>query len=244
MSGINDDIVYELLDALDMAMPDAPEGGVGTAAAATFADVMQATFQWNPAEADSNLQLFFPHFQTYAPAVPQELAGRAEVPCYRTPFAGQQQQQTQQQQTQQQQVWLPKSNPLPVAGAASNLHGSHAAIASPFAGIDASILRQPAAPVAAPPEAAQYAAPVRAACAAMTGCAGAYDTAHRQQQQQHQQQQEQHQQQQGEHELHSQQQPTTKRGRPQKVAGLYSKGYSTILKYRQRKKDMVRNSCG
>jgi Ni/Co efflux regulator RcnB len=238
MSGINEEIVDELLDALDMAMPDAPEADVGAAeaaAAATFADVVQATFQWNAAEAASNMQLFFPHWKTHGPAVRQGLAGTAGIPCHPTPFAGQQQQ-------QQQQVLLRNPSPLPMAGAACSLHGSHVAMPSPFAGINASILRQPVAPVAAPPAAAQVAAPVTVAAACSTPlCAAARDRKERHQHQQHdEQQQEQHEE---EQELHRQQQRATKRGRPQKVAGLYSKGYSTILKYRQRKKDMVRNSC-
>jgi hypothetical protein len=217
MSGINDDIVDELLDALDMAMPDVPEGDVGTtaAAAATFADVMQATFQWNPAEADSNVQQFFPYWQMHG-AVTQGHADTAGMPCHPSPFA------------KQQQALLFNPSHLPVAGAAANIHGSHAATRSPFAGFDAGILQQPAAPAAAPP-AAQY------ACSAVQQAA-----AHSTTPQQQQQQQLQHQKQQQQQELHNQQQPTSKRGRPQKVAGLYSKGYSTILKYRQRKKDMVR----
>jgi hypothetical protein len=199
------------------------------------------------------MQLFFPHWQTHDPAVSQGLAGTTGMPFHQTPFAGQQQQQQQhhqhhQQQQQPQQVLIHNSSPFPIAGGASELAG--VAIRSPFAGIDASILRQPEAPAAALPAAAQYAAPRAAAYSTPPQTAVAHNTTPQQQHQEQQleqqqgqqqlQQQEQEQLQQQEQE--QQPQPTVKRGRPQKVTGHYSKGYSTIKKYRQRKKDMVRNS--
>jgi hypothetical protein len=241
MSGIDSQLVDNLLDALDMAMPDVAEGaGAAAAAAPTFADVMQATFQWNTAEAGSNMQLFFPHWQSQSPAGPQGLNSTSGMPCHPTPFAGQ-------QQKQQQQLPPHSISPLPVADAAQNScfssAGARAAIPSPFAGIDASILQQPAAAAPSLPAAAAAAAATTANIAAAAAVdlpstsqtATGSSAAQQQPQQQQQQQQQQHGQQ--------QQQAPAKRGRPPKVEGAYSKGYSTILKYRQRKKEMVSSGC-
>jgi hypothetical protein len=252
MSGIDSQLVVELLDALDMAMPDAPQEGTGAAPAPTFADVMQATFQWNTAEAGNNMHMFFPYWQSQGAPGTDGPGSAAGMPSHATPFAGQ----------QQQQPPLQNITPLPVAGA---LHSS--CFTSPFAGVDASILQQPVAAAAA--AAAPTPAGTAQTAAATTGqplnSAIANDASlSPQQQQQQQQQQEMHnQQQQQNQKVHKQlqmqqqqqqqkvdtqqqqqqQQPTTRRGRPPKVEGVYSKGYSTILKYRQRKKEMVRCNC-